>query len=387
MRIPLLQTMDRTERVITNLLRTDSLTFEPPTRESLAAHLKLPGYELTPLVDLATIAAEYGLERFWLKDESHRLGLPAFKILGASWAVINEVLERLGNPDAEWQSIDDIRKLAAPLRPMRLACATDGNHGRAVARMARWLNLEATILVPRDMSQGRIAAIGSEGAEVRIVDGSYDDAVDASAHLAGERCMVISDTAWPDYEDVPRWVIEGYSTILWEIDDEQAMRDEPGPELVLVQIGVGALAAAVVRHYRRPGLDPQPVIVGVEPTGAACALASIEAGELVKLPGPHDSIMSGLNCGVPSPLAWPLVSGGIDTFVAVDDDRVRQAVRDLASAGLAAGECGAAGLAGLSLLKERGAIPPGVERVLAISSEGVTDRAAYERIVGQVSSC
>jgi diaminopropionate ammonia-lyase len=182
-------------------------------------------------------------------------------------------------------------------------------------------------------------------------------------------------------------VIEGYSTILREIEIDLATLGEPGPELVLVQIGVGALAAAVVRHFRRPELDPQPVIIGVEPTHAACALASIEAGEIVQIPGPHDSIMSGLNCGVPSPLAWPLVSGGIDIFVAVDDDRVRQAVRDLASAGIAAGECGAAGLVGLSLLRERDAIPASTRRALVISSEGVTDRAAWERIVGQVSGC
>jgi diaminopropionate ammonia-lyase len=384
--IRVLETVDQTERVVANVFRT-ALSFDPMTGDPLAAHRKLPGYTPTPLVDLPSIAGEYGLERFWLKDESHRLGLPAFKILGASWAVINLVLDRLGTPDAEWQSIDDLRALAAPLRPMRLACATDGNHGRAVARMARWLGFEATILVPADMSPERIDAIRSEGAEVRIVNGSYDDAVAFSADLADERCLVISDTAWPGYESVPRWVIEGYSTILREIEIDLATLGEPGPELVLVQIGVGALAAAVVRHFRRPELDPQPVIIGVEPTHAACALASIEAGEIVQIPGPHDSIMSGLNCGVPSPLAWPLVSGGIDVFVAVDDDRVRQAVRDLASAGIAAGECGAAGLAGLSLLRERDAIPASTRRALVISSEGVTDRAAWERIVGQVSGC
>jgi diaminopropionate ammonia-lyase len=185
---------------------------------------------------------------------------------------------------------------------------------------------------------------------------------------------------------VPRWVIQGYSTIFHEIDDQLATQREPAPDLVVVQIGVGALAAALVRHYRRPELEPQPLIVGVEPTGAACALASIEAGEIVQLPGPHDSIMSGLNCGVPSPLAWPLISGGIDTFVAVNDDRARQAVRDLASAGIAAGECSAAGLAGLSHLRERGAIAASAERVLVISSEGVTDRSAYERIVGSTTA-
>ena len=153
---------------------------------------------------------------------------------------------------------------------MTLACATDGNHGRAVARMAKLLGFGAIILVPQDMAPARIEAIRSEGAEVRVIDGSYDEAVDASAHLASERCMVISDTAWPGYQDVPRWVIEGYSTILWEINDALAQLGEPGPDLVAIQIGVGALAAAVMRHYRRPGVEPRPVIIGVEPTRAAC---------------------------------------------------------------------------------------------------------------------
>ena len=244
-----------------------------------------------------------GLERLWLKDESSRMGLPAFKILGASWAVINAVQQRLGIIAGDWSTIDDLAETGGTLRPMTLACATDGNHGRAVARMARWLGFEAMILVPDDMARARIEAIRSEGAEVRVIDGSYDDAVDASAALASDRCMVISDTAWPGYEDVPRWVIEGYSTILWEIDDALAELGEPGPDLVAVQIGVGALASAVVRHFRRPGVDPRPVIVGVEPTHAACMTASIEAGEPVQIPGPHDSIMSGLNCGCP--LRWP----------------------------------------------------------------------------------
>ncbi|HEX3303835.1 MAG TPA: pyridoxal-phosphate dependent enzyme, partial [Thermomicrobiales bacterium] len=297
------------------------------------------------------------------------------------------VQQRLGTTADDWSTLDELARRAALLRPMTLACATDGNHGRAVARMAKLLGLGAIILVPVDMAPARIEAIRSEGAEVRMIDGSYDDAVDASAHLASERCMVISDTAWPGYEDVPRWVIEGYSTILWEVDDALVEIGERGPDLVAIQIGVGALASAVVRHYRRPEVESRPVIVGVEPTRAACMTASIEAGEPVQIPGPHDSIMSGLNCGVPSPLAWPIVSRGIDTFVAIEDERARQAMRDLAASGVVAGECGAAGLAGLQTLLEMGQLPSGAKRALVISSEGATDRAAYERIVGRISSC
>jgi diaminopropionate ammonia-lyase len=379
--IPILDTVDRSERALANPLSDSDFVTEPPTRAALEMHRRLPGYQPSPLIDLPVIAHDLGLDRLWLKDESSRMGLPAFKILGASWAVINAVQQRLGITADDWSMIEELAELAAPTRPMTLACATDGNHGRAVARMAKWLRFDAVILVPGDMATARIDAIRSEGAEVRVIDGSYDDAVDASAHLASDRCLVISDTAWPGYEDVPRWVIEGYSTILWEVEDALTELGESGPDLVAIQIGVGALASAVVRQYRQPGHDPRPGIVGAEPTHAACMLASIEHGEPVQIPGPHDSIMSGLNCGVPSPLAWPIVSKGIDQFVAIDDERTRQAMRDLAASGVVAGECGAAGLAGLQTLREMGVFPTGARRALIISSEGATDPAAYEQIV------
>jgi diaminopropionate ammonia-lyase len=377
----LIETVNRRERAVPNPLFDAGFESEAPARDAMGVHGRLPGYALAPLIDLTGIASALDLERLWLKDESSRLGLPAFKILGASWAVISAVQHRLGITPGDWATLAELAELATPLRPITLACATDGNHGRAVARMARWLGFDAIILVPRDMAPARIEAIRSEGAEVRTIDGSYDEAVDASANLASNRCLVISDTAWPGYEDVPRWVIEGYSIILWEIDDALAGMGEPGPDLVAVQIGVGALAAAVVRHYRRPDVGSRPVIVGVEPTRAACMTASIEAGEPVQIPGQHDSIMSGLNCGVPSPLAWPVVSRGIDLFVAIEDERARQAMRDLAAAGIVAGECGAAGLAGLQTLRDLGQFPPGARRALIISSEGPTDPAAWQQIV------
>src|SRR3712207_3750343 len=142
--------------------------------------------------------------------------------------------------------------------------------------MAALLDFQAHILVPAGIAQARIDAIGGERPTVTVVEGSYDDAVEQAAALADERTLVISDTSWPGYEQVPRWVIDGYSTILWEVDDEQARRGEPGPDLVAVQIGVGAFAAAVTRHYRRPGVESSPRLVGVEPTSAACLLARSE---------------------------------------------------------------------------------------------------------------
>ncbi len=333
------------------------------------------------------IADALGVGSVLLKDESSRIGLPAFKILGASWAVYRALEERIGG-FAPWENIDDLRRQIDPLRPLTLSAATDGNHGRAVARMAKLLGFDATVYVPDGTAQARIDGIASEGAHVTVVDGTYDEAVARSAEDADERCLVISDTSWPGYENVPHWVIDGYSTILWEVEDQLRERGEPAPDLVAVQIGVGALASAVVTHFRQPG--QQPKIVGVEPLRAACMLSSIEAGQIVSVPGPHDSIMAGLNCGEPSMLAWPIVSTGVDLFVAIGDERAREAMRLLATAGVVAGETGAAGLAGLlellhgptqSEIRQSLGITR-QSRVLLFITEGATDPEAYAQIVG-----
>ncbi len=380
---------NRTQRFFRSPLAERELHSWPVTREPQAFHQRLPGYAPTPLRDAPDLASRLGLARLWVKDESFRLGLPAFKILGASWAVYRaldqELARRAGQGFTSWDCLDDLARQVAALAPLTLACATDGNHGRAVARMARCLGLDAQIFVPADMSEARRQAIASEGAVVTVVEGTYDDAVARSAEVQGPRCLVISDTAWPGYETVPRWVIEGYSTILWEVEDALAAHGEPGPDLVAVQIGVGALAAAITRHFRRPGAPLAAEILGVEPARAACMLASMEAGQIVQVPGPHDSIMSGLNCGVPSAIAWPVVSRGIDAFIAIDDEWARVAMRLLADEGIVAGECGAAGVAGLLAWAEAFGGDLRGRRALVLITEGATDPDAYRQIVGQQS--
>jgi len=383
---PTISSVDRRERVFNNNNPNRSIAIATPAGDPLAFHQQLPGYEPSPLRDAPTIARGLGLQQLWVKDESSRMGLPAFKIIGASWAVYRALQSRLasiGLPQLPADApLSALASAIAPLKPLTLACATDGNHGRAVARMARLLGLSAQIFVPVDMAEARRDAIASEGARVTIVDGTYDEAVARSATIADDDHLVISDTSWPGYEAIPRWVIEGYTTIFREVDDELARRGEEPPDIVAVQIGVGALAAAVVSHFRQPSRESQPFILGVEPTHAACALASMEAGEIVQLSGPLDSIMSGLNCGLPSALAWPLVSTGIDTFIAVDDERTREAMRNLAAEGIVAGECGGAGLAGLmTWIKAFGGDGSG-KRALVISTEGATDPEAYRTIIG-----
>ncbi len=372
--------------LVYNLSATSFAAATEPT-DALAFHRKLPGYTPTPLVAAPGAAAQLGVAQVWVKDESSRLGLPAYKILGASWATYRALEERFG-PFVPWEALADLAAQLRPHAPLTLVAATDGNHGRAVARMAKWLGLGARILVPRDMVPARIQAIQSEGAQVTVVDGTYDEAVEASARLADETRLVISDTAWEGYERIPRWVIDGYATIFQEIDAQLDALGARQPDLVAAQMGVGALAASVVRHYRAPGSTTR--IIGVEPMRAACVLRSVEAGQLVDLPGPHDSIMAGLNCGRASPVAWPLVSGGISLFVAIPDSRAEEAMRLLARDGVVSGESGAAGLAGcLEALGAPGLRDyrkllgvDGTSSLLVISTEGATDPAAYARIVG-----
>jgi diaminopropionate ammonia-lyase len=320
------------ERLVWNPL-AGPLTRVPA--DALAFHRSLPGYAPTPLIDARAAAEALAVSRVWVKDESSRFGLPAFKILGAAWAIERALAERGDRP--------------------ALACATDGNHGRAVARVARERGLEVTVFVPADMFAVRREAIAAEGARVEVVDGSYDDAVERAARSGA---LLIQDTG---DDQVPGWIVDGYGTIGAEIDVE--------PDVVAVQIGVGSFAAAMVRRFAGAR------IVGVEPAAAACALASVDAGHPVEAPGPHDSVMAGLNCGHVSPGAWPVISRGIEAFAAVSDERAREAVELLARDGVTAGESGAAGLAGLLAFRDELRLRAG-DVVLVVNTEGDTKEEA-----------
>lgn len=353
-------------------------------RAPLEFHRRLPGYERTPVLELPDVAAELGVGRVWVKDETSRLGLMSFKVLGASYAIYRALCERLG-AEPQWTDINELVASVDALKPLDLAAATDGNHGLAVARMAMVFGFTAHIYVPANVVAARIEAIEREGAVVTVVDGDYDDAVRRSAEDASDTCIVVSDTSWPGYERIPRTVIEGYSTIFWEIDDFLRDRGANGPDAVIVPVGVGALAAATVRHYGRADADTGALLVGVEPLTANCVLESLRAGRIVRVPGPHDSIMAGLNCGTPSHLAWPLLRKGIDVVVAVDDHRARQAMRRLAEAGIVAGETGAAGLGGLYELWSGATLRHiglhAKAEVLIVITEGATDPVAYADIM------
>jgi diaminopropionate ammonia-lyase len=301
-------------------------------------HEALPGYGVTPLIELPDLGAELSVGRVLVKDESSRLDLPAFKILGASWGSARVVAARTGAP----LDLAALRTAAAD-GGLRLVTATDGNHGRAVAHMANLLGVAATVFVPAVMTEQSVASIRAEGAEVVRTGSDYDDAVRHAAAFADEDDAreLVQDTAWDGYEQVPAWIVEGYETLLDELDEALA----GAPDLVAVPVGVGSLAQAVVTHYRRPG-SRYTSVLSVEPETAACVLASLRSGALTSVQTGVTN-MAGLNCGTPSGAAWPVLLAGCDAAVAVTDEAAALAVTDLARHGVSSGPSGAATLAGV----------------------------------------
>ena len=323
--------MPTTEPFLLNPRRTPGAVADPAETAAVREfHRSLPDYAVTPLVPLPTLAAEVGVGAVLVKDESLRLGLPAFKMLGASWAVHRALAER-----------DE----AAPTP--RLVTATDGNHGRAVARMASLLGLPATVVVPHGVSDQAVARIRDEGADVQVLDASYDDAVRHAAALAeaDPDALLVQDTSWPGYEDVPQWIVDGYATLFDEALQQTAELGL-GIDLIVVPAGVGSLAHAAVRFAQsRDGCR----VVTVEPEVADCLRASLAAGAPTTI-STGETSMAGLNCGTPSYLAWPDLQRELAGAVAVDDAAVKGAMADLAAFGVDSGPCGAASLAALRVL-------------------------------------
>lgn len=306
----------------------------PAPAATRAFHRALPGYAPTPLRELPVLAHELKVGRVFVKDESNRLGLPAFKALGASWAVHRALAERAAR--------------GAGSGPVTLVTATDGNHGRAVARTARLLGQRAHVFVPRGVHHAAAAAIAAEQAEVTKVAGDYDEAVRRAAEAArGADAILVQDTAWPGYEEIPGWIVEGYSTLCAETDEQLAAAGAvEGPGLMAVPVGVGSLAQAVITHYRSRRDGRAPALLSVEPEAAACVLEGLIRDAPVTVTT-GDTAMAGLNCGTPSSIAWPYLRGGLDAAVAVADADSARAAADLAALGVSSGPCGAASLAGV----------------------------------------
>ncbi|MDJ0390039.1 diaminopropionate ammonia-lyase [Roseomonas sp. E05] len=347
-----------------------------------------PGYAVTPLHPLPEIAAGCGIAALHYKDEGSRFGLGSFKALGGAYAVARLLVAELAKRGvANAARVSELLegRYADATRAITVTCATDGNHGRSVAWGAQRFGARCVIFVHEGVSQGRRDAIATYGAEIRVVPGTYDDAVrEAAATAEREGWFVVSDTSYPGYTEVPRDVMQGYRLMA----EEALAALSEAPTHVFVQGGVGGVAAAVSVQLRAR-FGPGPRLVVVEPEKAACLLASAEAGQAVAVPGELDTLMAGLACGEPSLLAWQELERGAFAFMAISDDTAVEVMRLLAarSPAIVAGESAVAGLAGLLLAAAdptaRAALDLDAQsRVLVFGTEGATDPELYARLVG-----
>jgi diaminopropionate ammonia-lyase len=345
-----------------------------------------PGYAPTPLRDLPALARGAEIAAIRLKDEAERFGLGSFKALGGAYAVAELLADELARrgvaPNARSSDLMAGRWRDAT-ETITVTCATDGNHGRAVAWGARRCHCRAVIFLHATVSAGREAAIAAYGAEIRRVDGTYDDAVrTAAAEAEAKDWFVVSDTSWPGYVQVPQAIMQGYRVMAAEA---VAQWTGAPPTHVFIQGGVGGVAAAVSVQMRA-AFTAAPRVIVVEPDRAACLLASAELGERTSIPGNLDTLMAGLACGEPSLLAWQELERGAAAFMAIPDTAAVATMRLLARERIVAGESGVAGLAGCLLAA---ADPVAREtlgldaasRVLVFSTEGATDPELYARLV------
>ncbi|SCB27953.1 diaminopropionate ammonia-lyase [Rhizobium hainanense] len=365
---------------------------------SLAAALEVErflnhreGHKETPLVALPGLARELGVASIHIKDEGHRLGLGSFKALGGSYAVIRLVLEEAAREFGRDVDISELHtpEVRAVARKLTVACATDGNHGRSVAQGAQLVGANCAIFVHSGVSAERIAAIARFGAKIISVDGNYDGSVaEASRVAAAEGWQTVSDTSWPGYERIPGFVMQGYTALLREV-----VRQIPQPPThVFVQSGVGGIAAAVAGYFTLLYGDDRPILTVVDPSRAACLVESARAGKAVKIQHGEPTVMAMLECYEPSLVAWRILSRCADAFMTVDEDDAIGAMRRLADpeAGdpaIVSGESGGVGLAALIKVSAeqdlRSKLKLGKDsRVLLINTEGATDPALYEKLVG-----
>jgi diaminopropionate ammonia-lyase len=336
----------------------------------------------TPLHHCAGLARDLGLGQLLVKDETARYGLSAFKAVGAAFAIAT--LKQRGD-----------------IQPGNtLVCASEGNHGRAVARVAREARCRARVYMSRAVAAARVAAIQSEGAEVTLVDGTYDEAVRVMAREArAHGWTVISDTSWPGYSEIPRLIMLGYTRLMDEDWTPSAGADglQTGrPDVIFVPAGVGGLLAAVACWCdARYGAD-RPCVVSVEPISAACVQVSVQHGRPTTLPGPFDTTMGGLRCGEMSADVFPVVDTLVDAFVGIEDDFAFEAMRRLArpregDPPVICGPSGGAALGGLIATLRHPALHEirqylGLDahsRVQVLVTEGATDPALVDEILAR----
>lgn len=357
-------------------------------------HKSFPMYEKTPLVKLSGMAKKLGVQEMYIKDESFRFSLNAFKVLGGSWAIGNYIKEKTGISD-DALSYESLMKPAVreKLGNLTFVTATDGNHGRGVAWAANRFGFRSVVYMPKGSAQERLQNIKNAGAEAYIMDMNYDDCVRLAKKMADEHGWVmVQDTAWEGYEDIPAWIMQGYGTMALE-----AMEDmDQAPTHVFLQAGVGSMAAAVAVLMLEKYRDKRPKIVIVEPNKADCFFKSASAGDGQRrfVTGDMDTIMAGLACGEPCSIAWEILSACADAYISCPDYAAAEGMRRLynpvgGDRQVISGESGASAFGcvteimtdeRLSKIKETLDINEN-SRLLFFSTEGATDRENFRKIV------
>jgi len=377
-----------------SLLKDDLLKYFTLDEAAKAAsfHRTFPGYKATPLLDLRSLADYLKVKKIWLKDESHRFGLNAFKMLGASYAVALHLKEKFSLPGEISYSIFSDENIRNKIKNVTLVTATDGNHGRGVAWTALQLGCKCHVYMPKGTTQNRLNNIKALGADAVIIDGSYDDAVNlAKENSIKYGWLLTQDSSWAGYETMPLRKMRGYLTIMDEIFSGQ-IKDKPTH--VFVQCGVGSLPAAVAAYLVNKFNESDIIFSNVEPLDAACIYESAASnnGEPVSLTNEMTTIMAGLACGTPSTIAWNILKNHADFFIKCSDEVTVKGMRLLANkqfynSKIISGESGAV-TTGLVYCLKTG-FPDYCEilslnensKILLISTEGDTDPDRYSQII------
>ncbi|MCL6477000.1 MAG: diaminopropionate ammonia-lyase [Peptococcaceae bacterium] len=355
-------------------------------------------YRPTPLTGLDHLAGELGVGKIFVKDESARFGLNAFKVLGGSLAIGKYICRMIG-ADIETVTFDYLKSEEVRQKTgwITFCTATDGNHGRGVAWAARQIGQDAVIYLPKGTARRRIEAIEETGARAYVTDLNYDDTVRLAIDQSIKNgWQMIQDTAWEGYTEIPRWIMQGYTTMAHEALEQLGQSGIQKPTHVFLQAGVGSLAAAILGYFVNCFDGYHPVSAVVEPENADCFYRSALAGDGKprSVGGDLNTIMAGLACGEPSPIAWEILRDFTDMFISCPDCVAARGMRMLASpAGndrrIVSGESGAVGIGLLSLLMQdegcaeirRKLNLGGDSVVLVFSTEGDTDPVNYRRIV------
>jgi diaminopropionate ammonia-lyase len=350
---------------------------------TLEFHRSLPGYVVTPCVELPEVARELGVSKVFVKNEQSRLGLPSFKLLGSSWALHERIRRRIGRPTGEMLTLARLREEVRTAHAT-LCTASDGNYGRSIAALSQLLWCESVIFLPADTVAARVADVRMHGARVELVDGSYDETVAAARSDSVQHgYWYCPDTAGFDADAAELTfvadVTAGYVTLFGELVDQLGQ----SPDVLFVQAGVGGLAAGAVVALE--ALAPETRIVTVEPAGSNCVQVSVAAGEPRNV-SDQFTMMAGLRCQSVSAAAWPLLRARITAALTVGEVDAASAMRVLASRGIVAGESGAAGLAGatVALRSADTCARLGIDRtsvIAVVNTEGATDPVNYARIV------